>query len=258
MDISFLYDYLYNKIQLENFNEDDVKHYVQDVVSFLELNEYLADVWFSPERYRDLGSYNFKDRKVRVALKAIINEARMVLNMMDDKPNQQLMINLFILKTLLHEITHIYHNYLVSECDNDISKVFYVELDYFHQDTDLVSEQYVTHYNKLIFERDANISSVENILRIISKYLHDDLVFAYYYEELKRYLLAGYEERNGRIISPIEVVYQDLLKQDIIYASNIDLYDRLKLGFQVTSEEMNEFKGNIDSIILFKNNLHRM
>ena len=179
----------------------------------------------------------------------------MVLNMMDDKPHRESMINLFILKTLIHEITHIYHNYLISECDNDIAKVFYVELEYFQTDSDLVSDQYQTHYNKLIFERDANISAIENILRIIKKYINDPKLYEYYLNTLKEYLLAGYEEDGDKIISPIEVVYRDLLQQGMIEADNIDLYDRIKLGFQVSDDDMRYFVENIDAIVKTKNNL---
>ena len=255
MDLSTIYNYLYDKITLNVFSEDDIKFYINDIVSFLELNEYLADIVFIPDRYKNLGSYHLGERKMNIAIKAIVNEARLVLNMMDDKPHQESMINLFILKTLLHEITHIYHNYLITECDSDIAKVFYLELAYFQSDSEIVAQQYEKHYSKLIFERDANITSVENILRIIKKYVNDPMLYDYYFEYLKHYLLSGYSEDNDTITSPIEIVYGDILHQDMIVADNIDLYDRFRLGFQVNRDEMSYFKDNIDTIIKAKNNL---
>ena len=38
MDISFLYDYLYEKISFKIFDEHDIKRYINDVIDYLELN----------------------------------------------------------------------------------------------------------------------------------------------------------------------------------------------------------------------------
>ena len=39
---------------------------------------------------------------------------------------------------------------------------------------------------------------------------------------------------------------------------DISLYDRIKLGFQVSKRDYEEFANNIDSIILSKNNLPKL
>ena len=256
MNIAILYDYLYNKITKEIFTKEDVTQYIYDIVTYLELNEYLTDVIFTDDRYVNLASYNFKDRNIKVSMKAIINEAKMMINTMKSKSSMELKINLFILESLIHEIHHVYHNYLISDTELPISQIFYNELSYFYLDDPEHQKAYEDYYSMLIFERDANISAIENILRIIQKYAKNDEVFEFYLSELKKFILTGYSVDNGKVISPIEAVYKDLLHYDLFSVDNIDLYDRLKLGFQVSKDEIEYFKDNSDTILLTKNNLH--
>lgn len=258
MDISFLYDYLYEKISFKIFDEHDIKRYISDVIDYLELNDYLTDVLFTEDKYVNLAAYNFQYRTIKVSMKAIINEARMVINMMNDKSDYELKINLFILEALIHEIHHVYHNYLVRECDNEISTIFYNQLSHFYREDEQSNNEYESYYNKLIFERDANISAIENILRIIQKHLDNKEIYDYYYNELKKFILAGYVVEDSRIISPFEIVQGELLKLEMLTVEGIDLYDRLKLGFQVSRDEFEYFNDNSDEIILTKNNLHRI
>ena len=49
MNIAILYDYLYNKITKEIFTKEDITQYIYDIMTFLELNEYLTDVIFTDE-----------------------------------------------------------------------------------------------------------------------------------------------------------------------------------------------------------------
>lgn len=257
MDLSVFYSYLYDRIHSKIFTKEDVSNYINELIDFLELNEYLSEIVFTPDRYANMAAYNLGDRKIKVALQAIINEARMTLNMMKRMPDNNGMINAFILETLLHEITHIYHNYLITECDNDISKVFRMQLEYFYSDDPFKLDQYNYYYNKLIFERDASITAIENILRIIMKYSNDKQLYKYYYKELKKFILTGYKEYKDRVLSPIEVIQSEIFATEPLIVENIDLYDKFRLGFMVSKEEYSYFKENIDEIILSKNNLHR-
>lgn len=244
----------FSTIKDKVFSTDEIKQYVNSIVSFLEITDYLTSISFVNNRYQDLAVYNFKYMTLKISLIAITNEVKMEINY-NDKIDFTLFTNLLIISTLIHEINHIVQNHLVTESNIPIANIFRRELEIFTAENDYIVKYYQTNYSSFIFEREANINSIENILKIIIKYCYDSEIYSYYFELLKEELISGYEKHLTTIYSPIERIYDELLCDKVPIVNNISLYDRIKLGFQVSKEEYEEFNENIDSIILSKNNL---
>ena len=149
-------------------------------------------------------------------------------------------------------------NHLITESNLPIASVFRSELELFGNDNEYLMKYYQQHYSSFIFEREANICSTENILRIIIDHCYDEHIYKHYFELLKSELLSGYEKSVLSVYSPIERIYDDLIKLKTPEIDDISLYDRIKLGFQVSKRDYEEFANNIDSIILSKNNLPKL
>jgi hypothetical protein len=57
------------------------------------------------------------------------------------------------------------------------------------------------------------------------------------------------------IKSPAEKIYTELYHEKTPTLSNIDVYDRMKLGYQLSSRNFNSFRRNKVKKILVKNDL---
>lgn len=247
----------FSEIRTKIFTKVEIINYIRKVVSYLEITDYLTEIIFTNVKYQDLASYNFKSKELKLSLIAIMNEAKMEVNY-DNRLNYTLLVNLTILLTLIHEINHILQNYLINESDLPLFRVFKEELELFVDESESMMRYYQTNYSSFIFEREANINSCENVLRILNNDCFDQIIFEYFYDLLKKELLSGYAVHDTIVYSPIERIYKDVIKKEHPTIDGVDLYDRIKLGFNITRDEFDSFSQNIDQLILSKNNLPKV
>lgn len=247
----------FSEIRTKIFTKDEIIDYIRQVVSYLEITDYLSEIIFTNVKYQDLASYNFKSKELKMSLIAIMNEAKMEVNY-DNRLNYTLLVNLTIILTLIHEINHTLQNYLIHESDLPLFQIFEEELDLFADESQAMLRYYQTNHSSFIFEREANINSCENILRILNNDCFDQIIFEYFYDLLKKELLSGYAIHKTYVYSPIERIYKDLIKKKHPSIDGVDLYDRIKLGFNVSKEDFDTFSQNIDQLILSKNNLPKV
>lgn len=254
MELSNIQINNFSSIKNKIFTQEEIINYIKQVISYLEITDYLSDILFTTVKYQDLASYNFKSKQLKVSLIAIMNEVKMEINN-DNRLNFTLLTNLTIILTLIHEINHILQNYFITESNIPLFQIFKEELELFEDESEAVLRYYQTNYSSFIFEREADINSCENVLKIINSCCFDQITFDYFYDLLKKELISGYTVHDSFVYSPIERIYSELLRRDIPSVDNIDTYDRIKLGLMVSKAEYDHFIQNIDQVILSKNNL---
>lgn len=251
MNIAMVPNKLLAKIKTEVFSKDDIKLYIKSLIDVLELHNYYNGVIFNNKKVENLASYNFETKNFRIFYKMMIKTG-IFLNKKYNYP-LVLITNLTIIHAILHEIVHAYQNACIHECDFPIYHIYTRELDLTET---LDNKKYNSYYKYLIYEREAETIALENLLMIIRTFVPDAEIFYFYMELLKKTIISGYEFRDKVFYSPLNVIYQDLFKEDTPEIYVPDVYDALKIGTNVSIRQYRLFKKNYQRIILDKNNLH--
>ena len=245
-------DSFYRNLNNHILSKSEIESYVFNLINNLGIDDYIADVDFNDEHV-DLGSYSFETNIIKLNIPRIIEEAKLlyVNNKMDKNP--VLFINLNILEAVLHEVMHAIQNCNLNESDFAYNILYAKELAY----TNIISDElYNKYYYLFSYERDAIITSIENILQIIKQnYKDDERTFTYFLSNLYKYLVLGYTVNIYGIKSPAEKINEELYHECTPTLSNIDTYDRMKLGYQMTYRKFKKFKRNKVRKILVKNDL---
>lgn len=243
MNFAVINDDLLNRIKIDIFDINDIAIFIADLIEYLGLNKYLNKIiLMENDDLNNLAKYDFNTKNMKIYYKNIIDEAKEIFN--GEKIEKVLFINLCIIQCIIHEIVHVYHNYLITECDAPIFQIYEQEIRLFDS---LSDEEYETYYNCFIFERDAIITSYEAILLILKKDIKNNEMFDYFISELSSVLKSGYDNR-----SPIEKIYEDLFNIDAPSVSGLDLYDLLKLGTQNDTDLSNKNDDYFKDLILKK------
>lgn len=252
MEFSYINDELLSKISTSIFTENDIKVYINDLVTHLNLNEYLAEIKFNFIHQLYLATYDYYTYNLKIDLKGIIDYAEGLYNRDDNEEEKTLFINIMILLTLIHEVVHIKQNSRLLD-KFGIYNLIKKELGLIQILTD---EEYDEYYIYFTFERDANATSFEAILYLLSTKIKNDALYEYILDNLTKILLSGYKRKGSKLMSPMQVISSRFSKRSFNMVSNRDIYNSLKYGYPVTREEYMDFKSNSKKIILEKNNLH--
>ena len=148
---------------------------------------------------------------------------------------------------------HAIQNCYMNEFDYAYSILYAKELIFKNKMSD---ELYDKYYYLFSYERDAIITSLENILHIIKTYYKkSERTFNYFLFNLYEFLILGYKEDRNNIKSPAEQLYENIYHENTPILSNIDIYDTMKLGYQINPKNFHNFKKNRIRKILSKNDL---
>lgn len=242
MVLAYNFRNLLSKIEDHVFTENEIKKYIYDLINYLELNDYFRGVLFNCVKLNGLASYSFKTKKIKISPELIEKEA--VLEYENAKFSKKLIafINLELLQAIYHEIVHVIHNYMAFDSNLPIGYLFYVDIVTLNN-SNISDDEYDRIHDLMVIERDANITSIENILLIIKKYLKSAKLYAYYEEKLKTFMLDGYVE-DKEIISPIEYLYNNIYHLELPNVGNIDFYERMKLGLPLKKKDIKIFMSN--------------
>ena len=245
-------NHFYNNLDHHILSLNEIELYVFNLINRLEIEEYIYDVSFD-DKLKTLGSYSFKSEIIKLNVPDIIHEAKKISNKFNIIEDEILFINLNILEAVLHEVMHGIQNCNLNETDFAYNILYLKELQY----TDIISDElYHKYYYLFSYERDSIITSIENILHIIKdKYPNKDRIFEYFLSNLYSYLILGYTMNLFKIKSPAEKLYTELYHENTPTLSNIDTYDRMKLGYQMNTGNYWNFKRNKVKKILTKNDL---
>ena len=233
-------------------SKNEIEAYVFNIINKYGLDYYITDVEFIDDN-NNLGSYSFDTAIIKINIPKIIEEAKRLYEENKIDKNPILFINLNILEATLHEVMHGIQNYHLNESNIAYNILYAREIAY----TNIISDElYDKYYYLFSYERDAIITSIENILQIIKTHYPDnERTFTYFLSNLYRYLVLGYTVDLYNIKSPAEKLSEELYHDSTPILSNIDLYDRMKLGYQVSYRKYKNFKRNKVRKILSKNNL---
>lgn len=257
MIIAVLLNKIIPKINKEILSKELIEEYVTSLIDYLELYEFYSGIIFVPKNFSDLASYNFHTLKIRMNINRIIKEANLRYHFTKLSDKKILFINLAILEALYHEVIHIFQNYVLTCTNWGFAELFKKDVHYLNSldETDEATKIYSNYHDLFVIERDANITSFENILHIVIENLNDEELKQYFLEVLSSSLMYGYDF-NGSSTSPLKTIFEELYLEDAPNVENLDLYDKIKYGFQIGKSEYKWFKKNSKGLILSKNNLH--
>jgi hypothetical protein len=244
-------DNFYKSLDNHILSMDEVKSYIFYLVDYLEIGNYVTDVVSLDGT--DCGRYSFDELLIRINLPRIIMMANVYFEKCHIEKDRTLFINLNILESILHEVVHGIQNCKIHEEDLAYNILFLREMQLAEYISDELYDQYYFFFS---YERDAMITSIENILHIIDyNYKDKDRIFSYFLNNLYKYLVYGYRVGYDSITSPAEIINEELFNSPTPILSNIDIYDRLKLGYQIKPKNLRSFNRKKNRKILMKNNL---
>lgn len=156
----------YKKLCNHILSQNEIDKYVFDIINYLEIEDYIVDLEFVDIK-DSFGTYSFENLTIKLDIPKIISEAKINYKAFNINENEVLFINLNILQAILHEVMHAIQNCYMNKFDYAYSILYAKELIFKNKISD---ELYDKYYYLFSYERDAIITSLENILHIIKTY----------------------------------------------------------------------------------------
>lgn len=247
------FGHIMSNIENHVFTDKEIKSYIYALINYLELNDFFRGVIINSPHIKGLATYSFKTLKIKIAKDYIEEVAVQEYEHSSLKKKIITFINLELLQAIYHEVAHVIHNYIAFNTDYPIRNLYYVDICALNN-LDLSDEEYDKIHDLMIIEREANITSLENILIVIKRYLNSDTLFDYYLKKLQTFMLDGYII-DKEVISPMDVLYNEVYHLELPNVDNIDLYNRIKLGLPLKKKDLRTYINNERNIILSQNNL---
>lgn len=233
------------------YTKEEIEDMVDKIIKDAQLDDYYNGIRFTTDNNDDMGSYNFLSKIIKIYYEHVIWIAEDDFDELGLTKNRNAFINLSILETLFHEITHVIQNFIITESDWPLAPLLRLDVLYFNEHI-VSDEDYTRYHDYFLYERDANATALEHLLYIIRRYVKDDEIFECFKERLHSFMVEGYSKDGDIVTSPIEFIFKNLYKLDVPCVQNMDLYDRMKLGFIVSKEEYDRYINNRNRIILAK------
>lgn len=251
MKLFYFDEQINNKLNIEILNKEDILAFINGFLKYLNIESYLKETKFLDfDNKNDLAYYDWDNLILKIDYDNLIKDAD-VLYEGEDKTDYVLFINVMILLSLVHEITHIYQN--AHRYDGTIiTNIINSNLNLFDI---LEKKEYDEYWSLFLVERDAIVTSYEYIIILLKTIIKNERMYHYFLEELADNLTCGYRVRLKEITSPLQIVNKRFSKSVNPKLSKYDIYDSLKYGFPITKKEYLDFRKEKEKIILLKNNL---
>lgn len=241
----------YRNLHTHILSLNEIEEYIFNIRDYLEIEDSIMDVKFVTGN--DLGSYSFETGIIKLNPDLLKQEANRIWEENKLTGNKILFINLNILEAIFHEVVHAIQN---NGFNNPNLQFNYIYLKELSIKDNLTDEEFEKCYALFSYERVAIVSAVENILPIIKMHYKDEeSIFSHFIYNLYKYLMIGYSTDCYDVTCPADIVWEDLLHEQTPVVSNIDTYDKMRLGYQVRYRELRSFRRNKIRKILTKNNL---
>ena len=230
------------------------------------LSEYLMQIKID-NKIKDLGIYDYKSKTIKINNIEVLNNSDQEIELLSLRNiDEFFLLNIEAILTVLHEFEHVYQSFIVDRrVFNLEEQLIYYGLAF--SNASILAKFFGTKYTKeelnylydLTYEfnpieRLADINSYKNILQIINyeNKINNRIKFLlkYLYEKNK---LSGYKIIQSKIECPSYLYFKKLnkladIKNISFNSSNNSLNYRLSLGIEITEEEFNETKNNIQKL----------
>lgn len=245
MYLNYINDKIISKINSDIFDENDVKSFILGFINFLGLEDYLVDIIIDNlNNKKILAKYDFETMNLRVDLVATIEDAKDGYASSSDG-ELILFVNIMILFSLTHEITHIYQN--AHKKDQGIySYIIRREFSLFKI---LSFDEYYKYWGLFTAEREAVINSFEYVLFVLRNFTNNNEMYEYFLENLICNLTEGYKIKKGKIEAPVQFINRRFIKGILPVFNSNDIYTSLKYGYPVDKEELKIYKENKEEIV---------
>ena len=235
------------------YTKEEIRDMAYELVSFAELDDYFEDLIFSSDDNNNLGSYNYSTKIIKFKYDDILEIAKNDFE--NGIGNDEIVFtNLCLLEALFHEMMHVIQNHVAFATDWPLSVLVKIDILLFADHT-ISDEEYDEFHDFFMIEREAMISALENILLIIRYYVKNSETYELFKGRLEAFIRQGYAKIDGKVISPMEYVYQNIYDLEPPVISNMALYDRMKLGFPISVKEYNKYLASTKGMSILKKNL---
>ncbi|MBQ3020911.1 MAG: hypothetical protein IJD92_01645 [Bacilli bacterium] len=228
-------------------DENIIINLLKSLVDYYSLNEYVESINITNYKDNNLANYNINKKTIN------INFQKMILYIINNLPEninepkiKFLLVNLQILKILLHELEHVNQERKI-RLNNDLETKIYLRV----QDWEYaIKDKNLDYYNRILYninpmERQANIVSIKKILKFIGltdnikikNYFKNDYLFTIiknYNIETSKYPLILYFNKYPYLREMKSLIY----KTNHIFDQDL----RGELGLKLSIKEYNNLK----------------
>lgn len=231
---------LYNTI----FNFNDVKNFIEGFCGYTNISSYLNNI--NPKKLANdnLAMYDIITHDLNIDLDAIINDAKDGYGK-EDSSELVLFINIMIIYTLVHEITHIYQRSIENN-GGVIPNIIRAE---FNLVNILDKNEYYKYWSYFTFEREATFNANEYVLFLLRTVVKNEEMYEYFRDNYVDLLISGYSFKNDYVSSPLQVINKRFRKKMLPKICLNDIYLSLKYGFPITKDEYQHYKENGGEIV---------
>lgn len=228
---------IYSIISNHIISSEEVISYINELLVENNLSDLIEHVLIT-KLDNNMGAYNTEEKTLKINYENIVYYAEYAYNQRNLNMSKQLFIGLYLLMVVAHEITHVIQ---FSDKESKFYNLFINESNYSANNY----SNYLKLHDNFAFEREARINAIENVLELIKENF-DENAYEYYFELLSVTLKDGY----SMFSSPSTKIKKFV--KNTIDINKLDIYDKLKYGFNVKFSELNKFNKNKDSIIIKK------
>ena len=247
---------LYNKNYL---SEKEVKILIKQLITEKQLNDVVENIIIN-KNDKHAGGYLINDKTVYINIADIINNSHSWMNRFPDQFSESFSIrfaNLQILETIFHELRHAKQVKETNSETNDPVHVIIKEgVDLGKQFSNKFSIRekifYKIHYNSVLIERDASITSLIELLNINEKveFISPFEKEKYIYPKLIKLIKKGYTKDSSTSRKYFKLRKKlDIYDSFNFYMNNYDDITKLSWGLPTPYEDIKDKKKILTKVL---------
>ena len=221
-----------------------IRSIIELLVNYYEVDDYVSNIKISNFNSQMLASYNEDEKVIYINYQKIICSVASHISNNSNIVNfnhKILLINMYILEILLHELEHIIQIKKIATNNNEESNFLKISNNWEQRLKIINVKKYNMHLYKVNpLEREANLKSNKK-LTILSEELNIKEINFFFNNEYFTTTLNDYNIAN--LIYPTTIFFKDFKKDSKfketlqILNSHISLNRRLELGLQISRDE---------------------
>ena len=247
---------IYDIYNVKYLNEKSIRHLINQLVIEKDLSDYVKKIIVNNNSNK-AGCYIISEKTVYINFLDIIPKTYKWLNHFPEDFSERVVIkftNLFTIETILHELRHAYQ---VKEAESNktdpIHKIIRENIELYNQNFIKSKLFNRLHYNDILTERDASITSIIELLENDEiNCINEIEKECYLYPKLLKAIKKGYTS-----ISPCEKFFKIIKKSNIYNSFDFKKYDydyqtKLKWGLPIDQIDLNDIRKKDKNKILSK------
>lgn len=247
MNLCYLNNELNSKIKTTIFSKDDIEIFISGFLDFLGISHELECINYIKYTNGNLAKYNYIIHILNIDYDGLISDAKEGYGK-DTDDEKILFINIMIILSLVHEITHIYQ--YAHKDDNRLPyNIIKKEFGLFKI---LEDDEYNKYWGYFTCEREAVINSYEYVLFLLRTVIKNEEMYDYFFSNLVDSLTSCYKARKKEVKSPLQIINKRFRNKSTLPINLNDIYESLKYGYPISRDDYDNYIENKDKIVTKK------